>query len=51
MTFNVKFEVNEVFYLEFENEDEFDQWENNGSVIEEAPIVKSKINTETIQLD
>lgn len=51
MAYQVKHEQHEIFFLEFDNKEEFKKWEDMGSCVDDATIIRSKINTSTDELD
>ena len=44
MTIQVRFKSNSVFVLEFEDQEEYDEWEDNGACLDDATITQETTN-------
>ena len=42
MTIQVKYELHQVCFLEFEDQEELDEWDNNGACLDDATIIREK---------
>ena len=42
MTIQVRYELRQVCILEFEDQEELDEWDNNGACVEDADVIKEE---------
>lgn len=42
MTIQVKYVLNQVCFLEFEDQEELDEWDDNGACLDDATILLTK---------
>lgn len=46
MTIQVKYELNQVCFLEFEDQEELDEWDDNGACLDDATILLTKTDAD-----
>tara|TARA_B000000565_G_scaffold54228_1_gene36020 strand:- start:822 stop:989 length:168 start_codon:yes stop_codon:yes gene_type:complete len=46
MTIQVKYELHQVCFLEFEDQEELDEWDDNGACLDDATIIREKANVD-----
>ena len=51
MTYTVKYELYQECILEFDDQEEFEEWDDNGACIDDATITLCKSNVEVTPID